>query len=428
MATKPLHSVIVLLVLAASAAACVPVSPSPASQPTAAASAIPASPASPAAPVSPAPTAEVATPPPAGPSGQVVWNGSPVPAARLRLMKPGTCREGGPEDVLAAMAADASGRFAFAEPPAGEWQLCVAWPEGKGADAFAPAPLEAGEPVKDVTVVLLKPLQLLAPDPSVPVDLAPTISWEALPEGAPGGYRVFLIDAGTTEALVQQEVAGTALDVTQPLKPGRTYTLVVQALDATKQPIAEVTAELKTAGEPAAPGEESLMQLPASCVREDFPTYVDRSLGLCFAYPQGFALSEDGRGNAEVRGPATGNGPEPLFALLTVESVPYEGQDLQPFVKQYLRANVPDSFPAEVERQQITMGGHAAEVLEPMPGRLSSRTVIVDNAPRSFFVLTFWPSFRDSPPESVNPEGRRAQQDMDALFEIVRDSFATLPG
>jgi hypothetical protein len=63
-----------------------------------------------------------------------------------------------------------------------------------------------------------------------------------------------------------------------------------------------------------------------------------------------------------------------------------------------------------------------------VPGRLSSRTMIVDNAPRSFFVLTFWPSFRDSPPESVNPEGRRAQAEMDALFEIVTDSFATLPG
>jgi hypothetical protein len=138
-------------------------------------------------------------------------------------------------------------------------------------------------------------------------------------------------------------------------------------------------------------------------------------------------VGENGSGNPEVRGPATSAGPEPLFALLTVESVPYQGVDLAPFVDEYLKTNVPEGFPAEVQRKQISIGGIAAEMLEPVPGRLSSRVVFVDYSPQHFFIFTFWPSFADTPAGQVNAEGQLAQRDMDRLFELVAATFAGLP-
>ena len=150
---------------------------------------------------------------------------------------------------------------------------------------------------------------------------------------------------------------------------------------------------------------------------------------MCFAYPQGFTLAGNAgtQAQAEIRGPVIGSGPEPLFAGLSVAFSPYQGQELSAFVDELLKAQVPADFPAQVERKQMTLAGHAAEVLEPMPGRLSSRMVVIDNAPQGYHILTFWPSFKDTPAGQMTADAVQAQRDMAALYEIVAASFTTLP-
>jgi hypothetical protein len=182
-------------------------------------------------------------------------------------------------------------------------------------------------------------------------------------------------------------------------------------------------------GAPVEPGQ----QLPGRCYREGLLTYVDRDRDICFAYPQGFAFAgaegDYAAGSqhlAELRGPAIGSGPEPLFARLSLDFQPYRGVDLGPYVDAMIERDVPADFAAKVERTQATWGGHGAEVLEPWPGQLSSRVVIVDAAPAGYHLLYFWPSFKDTASGKIGADAARAQADMNALYEIVSETFATL--
>ncbi len=307
-------------------------------------------------------------------------------------------------------------------------------PEAKtpAAEMTAASPAATAEPQPEPQATAgAMGLRLLAPDVSKPVELAPTVSWEAIPGAR--SYKVWISDAGTTELLVQQEVTDLSLALGQPLKPGRTYSLLVQALDANKQAITELRTEFTTAGEAVAPQDEPVQQIPSNCYREGLLTYVDREAQICFAYPQGFALggaqgafAAGSQARAELRGPAIGAGPEPLFARLSVDFEPYQGVDLPQFVDEMIKRDVPAELVGKVERRQETWAGHAAEVLEPWPGQLSSRIVVVDAAPLGFDVLTFWPSFKGATSQP-GADALKAEADMEALYEIVAGSFATLP-
>jgi hypothetical protein len=411
---RSFHWLVILLTFML-AAACQPATPAvaPAAAPTLAPTETAAPTAEPAA---------TAVPAPAGPNGQVLWNGAPVAGAQLKLSQPGACRDAAQDTVIAITTADAEGKFAFGQAPAGEAQLCVAWPAGTGG-TWSPVPLEAGAPLQNVTVKLVKPMQLLSPDLTSPVAVTPTVRWETVPDIT--DYRLLIINTGTTELMSDVTVKSDSLALAQPLKPGQTYQLLVQGMNASGELLAEYSGEFKTAGAAVAPQDEPVVQLPANCYRAGLPTYVDQAARICFAYPQGFTM-KTGPNGGEIIGPAAGEGPEPLFASLSVEVVPYQGQDLGPYVDELLKT-VPEGFPVKVERRQVTLGGHAAEVLEPMPGRLSSRQVVVDFAPQSLFVLTFWPSFADVQPGQLNAESKQVQQDVNTLYETVMDSFATLP-
>ena len=62
----------------------------------------------------------------------------------------------------------------------------------------------------------------------VVVDGVPVLRWQPLDEAFQ--YRVWVIDAGTTELMMDERTEQTQFEVTTPLIPGRIYQWLVQAL------------------------------------------------------------------------------------------------------------------------------------------------------------------------------------------------------
>jgi len=165
--------------------------------------------------------------------------------------------------------------------------------------------------------------------------------------------------------------------------------------------------------------------LPPVCFQEGLATYFNLEAGICLALPHGFAVADPAQLVGTITGQPAGQGPEPLFASLTVEVKPAEGKDLATLVEEHLAQYA--EIPVDITRTPITFGGEAAELLEPVPGRLSSRQIAVVHGPEKFYLLTLWPSFADTPADQVNPEGQRAEADVNRLFEALSASFAFLP-
>lgn len=293
--------------------------------------------------------------------------------------------------------------------------------------AVPPTPSDAAAPTNS-----MKALRLLAPDLTQPIESPLDVRWEALAEAAT--YRVVIVDMGTSELVFQQDVAATSLTAQPALKPAHGYSLSIAGLDAQGEQVAFVNAQFSAAGTAIAPQDEPIQSLPSACFREGLLTYVDRDARLCLPYPHGFAFAgaagsyaAGSQAKAELRGPAVGGGPEPLFARLSLDFQPYAGVDLPQFVDEMIKRDVPAGLAAKVERQQTMWGGHAAEVLEPWPGQLSARVVVVDAAPDGFNILTFWPSFKDTPAEQLSAGAVEVRKDVEALHEMVADGFAKLP-
>lgn len=159
--------------------------------------------------------------------GQVLWGMQPVPAAAVELRDGPWALDSA--DVLRHTTADASGTFTITAAPAGAYGLVARWPGG-GANmaAVTPVQITAGENLINVTVRLAKEIPLVEPTSGAVVARAPILRWQPL--AGTLLYRVMVIDAGTTELLVDERTEQTEFEVTAPLTPGRTYQWLVQGL------------------------------------------------------------------------------------------------------------------------------------------------------------------------------------------------------
>jgi hypothetical protein len=359
-------------------------------------------------------------------SGVALWGSSPVAGARVELRMPGwRATPGDPANTVAVTTAGADGRFAFEDAPAGDWTLVAIWPDGEeSAGATPPANTESGQPV-DTTIRMERKLTLEEPTGTT-AGPTPMLRWSSLPEAA--GYRVWIIDAGTTELVVNQDTSDPTFSVATPLTAGRTYQILVSALDAEGQPLANAQAEVTVTDAGAAvpqPSPAYALTLPPVCLQEGLATYFNLETGICFALPHGFAVADPAQLVGTITGQPAGQGPEPLFASLTVEVKPAEGKELATLVDEHLAQY--SEIPVDITRTPITFAGAAAEVLDPVPGRLSSRQIVVSHGPEKFYILTLWPSFADTPAEQVNAEGQQAEADVDRLYEALLAGFAFLP-
>jgi hypothetical protein len=156
--------------------------------------------------------------------------------------------------------------------------------------------------------------------------------------------------------------------------------------------------------------------LPLTCQVTDLGVYINHEWGYCFAYPGIFTLDEslDAEGVITLYGPALEDNADPVRVSLelTTQLVP-PASTLTPLVDAYL-SRFQDSV-LQIRRQPARLGDEAAEMLEPIPGLLSSRVVM---AVHGHILLTL--RFHPSDIEFAKPG-------LEDLTQTVTGSFAFLP-
>jgi hypothetical protein len=368
-------------------------------------------------PATAVPTEVIVTPTGESLSGVVTWGGEPVAGARVDMRAP-DWQTSGQDDAYAAVTTGAAGQFLFANPPVGEFALVAFWPDGEMTHGATPVvTIEPEQSLTDQEIKIERGLVLIEPDFSEPAETLPTFTWEPLPEDAI--YHVLIIDAGTTEPIFDLETAANTVTLVDQLQPDHAYSVVIMALHPDRtDSLANVQVDFVTQDTLSVPPP---LALPPTCVQPGLPTYIDRDLGICYAFPQRFSVggSEDGGGNI-VGTPMSGT-LEPLFASLNIEYTPTGDQERAAFIEAYLEGFADTEF--EIRRLPTALAGQAAELLEPVPGDLSSRQVIADHRQDGIITLSFAPSFRERAAGTLVTPQRRAQIEADLLFETVMASF-----
>jgi len=351
-------------------------------------------------------------------TGKVLYGGEPVPHARVELRTPGWQTKPGP--AVASAEADAQGQFVLENIPAGDYTLIGIFPDGEeDSGGWPPVTIATGETITELTVPLERGLQLLEPASGAQVEASSTLRWEGFLDAA--RYRVWVVDAGTTELAFDQVTPDTSLVVTPPLKPGRTYNWMVNALAEDDTIRATGSSQFTVVGateEAATPANPDLAGLPPSCQTgsDQLAVYADRLAGYCFLYPARFEVGEFGPGQPGIFGPPLDESLDPLRASLQVEvtEVP-AGTDLATAVETFLH-----EFAAiqglTISREPTIVASEPAEILEPIPGRLSSRDVIVLHGDRQYRLI-----FQPAPGEAP-----AAAADVQELFETVTGSFTIM--
>lgn len=156
-------------------------------------------------------------------------------------------------------------------------------------------------------------------------------------------------------------------------------------------------------------------EVPARCQQEGMKTLVDFTDGYCFAYPDDFIA--DSRGLAAVYAQTENSAnPEAVVARLDVFSSPAAPDaTLQKLVSEFRKQFEGLNPPVNLRQTQITLNGQPAEVMEPVPGRLSSRMVFaLHNG--FFYQLIFFPIDEPS-----------VESDLNRLYEAVISTFTFIP-
>lgn len=175
-------------------------------------------------------------------TGQVVWASAPAPQAIVDLRP--RAQSADPASTIQQATADSNGAYVLADVPVGEYILVAQWPDGdENPGRRTPVNVEPGAVLREVNVYLERPLHLLEPAAGAETGPAPRVVWVPFPAAVQ--YRVWVIDAGTTELLFNPTLTAAEITVTAPLQPGHTYTLEVQALDANDAILASAKREFR---------------------------------------------------------------------------------------------------------------------------------------------------------------------------------------
>jgi hypothetical protein len=172
----------------------------------------------------------------------------------------------------------------------------------------------------------------------------------------------------------------------------------------------------KTESPTARPTIGAVTGLPEACKVANKTVYVNLKFKYCLAYPARFTSSELTNGDPSFVGPALDQSVEPITASLgiAVEKTPNHStldQVVTDFVAQYDGSTAP-----EIVQTGFKLGGEPAVLLEPVPGRGSTRDIILLHKGLTYH-LVFFPSPKEFP---------RAGDDLEELFKTVTESFAFL--
>jgi hypothetical protein len=156
--------------------------------------------------------------------------------------------------------------------------------------------------------------------------------------------------------------------------------------------------------------------LPQSCKVSGQQVFVNAIKGYCFSYPADVNLQAYEYERPLFLGPALDQSLESLQSRLWVEANPVPASSsLQAAVDAFI-ANLPQGISAP-SRQPFTLGGEPAELLEGVPGQLSSRVAL---ALHKDALYQLWFNPVDSSVPQVQPE-------VEKLFQAVVSSFSFLP-
>lgn len=157
------------------------------------------------------------------------------------------------------------------------------------------------------------------------------------------------------------------------------------------------------------------IKLPARCQQEGMKSYVDLINAYCFAYPNDFIT--DPRGLAAISAqPENPANPEEVPVRLDIFSSPATAEaTLDQLVSDFRKQFEGSQSPISLRQTPITLDGQPAQVLEPVPGRLSSRMVFALYNGR-FYQMIFFPVDEPS-----------VETDLNRLYEAVISTFTFLP-
>ncbi len=423
-----------LIVLALALSACVPATLTPGGVPTTSPVLTPGavSTSSAVSTTQPAATSAIVsrTPAPAGGPGRlfagtVKHAGQPVPGARVELREVGWATNR--TAPVATAVAGADGAFSIASPPAGDFSVLGLFPDGEmDAGGWPPVSIAPGQEITGFVVPLERRLTLLSPIADAPVAPSPALTWKASPEAT--HYRVWVIDAGTTAMMLDQETTGTSIALSKSLKPGM-YQWVVNGLNpkgdmvatasetfVVRAPSTSATGVPTAPATPAATSEADGLPPPCQPRTEQTAVYADRALGFCFLYPSGFEKNPYDAGQINVvglvAGPALDSSADPLRATVLLEVIPSASPDLAAAVTEITR-EFQGQPGVTIKQQPIDLGGVPAVLLTGVPGRGGSRDVVaVQNGLR--YRLLFMPEPQMFP---------KAAPDFQALYDAVTQSF-----
>jgi hypothetical protein len=220
-------------------------------------------------------------------SGSALWGSAPVANARLEL-RTGAWADPTAGETIAQSVADGEGHYVLEAPPAGgEFGLVATWPDGSTNTApVTPVQVPASVTRIQADAYLAKEIAWLEPIPSAEVSATPTLRWDGVP--GVSQYRVWVIDAGTTELAFDLTTTADPESeqavILPPLAPGRTYTWDVQGLGADGNMLARRTGEFRVAPRTAMPTPEptAAQIIPLD---ETWSQYTDHRLGFSIQVP-----------------------------------------------------------------------------------------------------------------------------------------------
>jgi len=274
-------------------------------------------------------------------------------------------------------------------------------------------------------------LGIMTPAEPLVVPSGPFTAAFALPLDLPPTTVALWIYPATGESSVYTDTATLGwqpfLDEQYPVSVAQTPTatldladgVYVIALFAQWQDIGDVMyGYLVQVGDPVPTAAPAAGDLPPACrpATEAETAFVDPAGRYCLLYPSTFRTGDLTAERANFYGPPLDASVEPVFAILTIETLGSDGgRSLAAVVDDYLASSFPVGTVA-VDRQPSQWGGQPAEVLYGLPGRQPSRQAIVLHGGTVYHIVLL-PYDVTAPP---------ALPDVENVWAVVSQSFTFL--
>lgn len=166
-------------------------------------------------------------------TGRVVWNGLPVPNAKVRLAHRDSVSA--PASARAVTAHD--GAFTIQDPPVGDLMIWVYAPSSEYTDLIGRAvTITAGNPENIGNVSITKKLQLLSPTISEIATTTPALEWARFPDSV--RYNVYVFNDSTRQRILLRSTKDTRMTVPAPLPSGQQLRWGAQAYNPKGEEIA----------------------------------------------------------------------------------------------------------------------------------------------------------------------------------------------